>query len=437
VKKYYFEKDAQVTALQNMVANQRLSMSKTTLDDHEYTTRFEHLDGAIKELSYSIRNFWTGVPGWLTALVNKDAHTSGPREMTAVGRACISRWVFDEILDRYFHPKVEPVLSGQLKIIEKNIRRTGLTMVTGDEQRDDQIVKLTSWRLTTLEGLSDSMASAEGNEYKQQLTLNLKEKLSASLQMNLTDPPSLVLESGVDTIIDLSIGLACALPMESRDVSVEYLMPGSFINDTYMKVEAGIPLTNPGMNAEYSTGADQQQGDQHSSHSEDSSSLNDNEGERETNSNTTGSGNNFNNGNNMLPVRGDSMQRPSSNGVPCPQQQFRKDDGRKKSLFGGLVSGGKKAAAVDNSNGTTAPTTTNNPPGAVGPTTVSNNRMGSAGSGVGLAAGATPGPSKEQENMEKLDRDRRIRFAAFLSVEVRGKGKECGNVLVRAPCYSF
>lgn len=406
-----------------MVANQRLSMSKTTLDDHEYTTRFEHLDGAIKDLSYNIRNVWKGVPPWLAAMVNKDAHATGPREMTAVGRACITRWVFEEILDRYFHPKVEPGLSSLLKIIEKTIRRAGQSAIGGEEQRDDQIVKLTSWRLTTFEGLAESMASAQGTEYRQQLTANLKEKLSASLQMNLTEPPSLVLESGVNNIIDLAVGLACALPLESRDVCVEYYMPGSFINDAYMKIESGIPqLTNPGMSPDYPGGTDPPQGDQHSSHSGDSNSLNENEAERDNNTGANASNNNSNNNtantngaNNTTPSRGDSLHGQGGNGGGGPQQQLKKEDNRKKSLFGGLV---KKPASSENTS-------------SGGLAAISNNRIGLAGSGVGFGSG------KERESMEKSDRDRRIRFAAFVGVEVRNKGKDSSNVLVRAPCYSF
>lgn len=401
VKKYYFEKDAQVTALQNTVANQRLSMSKTTLDDHEYTTRFNRLDGAISNLSFNIRKDWKWVPPWLAPMVNKDAHNVGTKEMTAVGRACITRWVVDEILDRYFHPRLEPGLSSELKIIEKNIRSAGKNQVLGEEQREDLIVKLTSWRLTTLEGLADSMAAEQGHEYKQQLTNMLMEKLTASLQMNLNEPPPQGLESGVGMIIELAIGLASSLPQESRDVCVEYYMPGSLIHETYMKLESGIPpLTNPGGNVEYLGAPEQQQGDQASTFSGDDKSPGEKEGDKE------------NNGNGGLPSRADLLQVQGGDGQ---QQQLKKDDNRKKSLFGALVSS-KKSSPVENSNDGSAP--------------VSITRMGSTNSGINLGA-------KERESMERADRDRRIRFAAFVGVEVRGKGKEGGNVLVRAPCYAF
>ncbi len=397
MKKYYFEKDAQVTALQNTVANQRLSMSRTTLDDHEYTTRFNRLDGAINNLSFNIRKDWKWVPPWLAPMINKDAHNVGTKEMTAVGRACITRWVVDEILDRYFHPRLEPGLSSELKTIEKNLRRIGQNQGLGEEQREDLIVKLTSWRLTTLEGLADSMAAEQGHEYNKQLTTMLVEKLTASLQMNLSDPPPPGLESGVGMIIELAIGLAGSLPQESRDVCVEYYMPGSLINETYMKMESGIPpLTMPGGNVDFLGAPEQPQGDQGSTHSGDDNSPGENEGDKE------------NSGNSGVPNRADLLQAQGGNG----QQQIKKDDTRKKSLFGALVSS-KKPSQAENSSGGLAPN--------------SNPRTGSV----------TNISAKEREGMEKADRDRRIRFAAFVGVEVRGKGKEGSNVLVRAPCYGF
>lgn len=385
MKKYYFEKDAQVTALQNTVANQRLSMSKTTLDDHEYTTRFNRLNGAIDNLSFNIRKGWKGVPPWLSGMVNRDAHHVGTKEMTAVGRACITRWVVNEILDCYFHPRLETELSKELKMIERNIRNTGQMQVTSDEQRDDLIVKLTSWRLTTLEGLAYVMASEQGEENKQRLTTHLTEKLIGSLQANLTDPSPAGLESGAVGIIDLAIGLASSLPLESRDVCVTYYMPNSFINETYMKMDSGIPpLTSPGASNDYPA----ELGDQASINSGDENS--DAEAEKDSNGGP--------------PPRGDSAHG----------SQPKKDS--KKGLFGTLVGSSKKPSPPENG-------------GSAG----QGNRMGSAGSGI-----AGPGP-KDRESLEKLnrERERRIRFSTFVGVEVRGKGKEGGNILVKAPCYGY
>ena len=62
VKKYYFDKDAQVQQLQNTLAHQRLSQSRTSLDDNEYSNRFQRLDGAINNLAFNIRRDWRSIP---------------------------------------------------------------------------------------------------------------------------------------------------------------------------------------------------------------------------------------------------------------------------------------------------------------------------------------------------------------------------------------
>lgn len=246
MKKYYFDKDAQVQQLQNTLAHQRLAQSHTSLDDSEYTTRFTRLDGAINQLSFNIRKDWRSIPLWLSPHVNKDAPLAGTKEMTAVGRACMTRWLVDEILDRYFHPALEPSLSSQLKIIEKNLRRFA-PPTPSDEEKDALLVRIANWRLATLDGLQEMLCSPQAGEYRSTLTGNLIEKLIACLEMHLKEPAPPGLEGGVSMIVELAVGIAANLPLESRDVFVEYVLPGTVINETYMKVDGALPaLTNPG-----------------------------------------------------------------------------------------------------------------------------------------------------------------------------------------------
>lgn len=246
VKKYYFEKDGQVQQLQNTLAHQRLAQSHTSLDDNEYSTRFTRLDGAINQLSFNIRKEWRSIPLWLSPHVNKDAPSTGTKEMTAVGRACITRWLVDEIFDRYFHPALEPGLSSQLKIIEKNLRRFA-PPTPSDEEKDALLVKIANWRLTTLEGLQEMLNSPQAGECRSILTTNLIEKLIACLEMHLKEPAPHGLEGGVSMIVELAVGIAANLPLESRDVFVEYVVPGTAINERHMKVDGALPpLTNPG-----------------------------------------------------------------------------------------------------------------------------------------------------------------------------------------------
>lgn len=248
VKRYYFEREAQVTQLQNTVASQRLSMSKTSLDDAQYTARFERLSQAINNLSFNIRKNWRAIPPWLRHVCNQDAHTVGTKEMTAVGRACITRWLFESIFERTFHPGIDPGLSAQLKNIERHLRRAGQTgMLLSDEQRDDLTTKITTWRLTTIEGLQDVLSSPQAEQYSENLNKHFTHQLTESLKANLTDPPPMGLSEGVSMIVGQAIGIASNLPLESRDICIDYFMPGTPVNETYMKLEPQItPLANPG-----------------------------------------------------------------------------------------------------------------------------------------------------------------------------------------------
>lgn len=364
-------------------------MSKTMFDDHQYTSRFDRLNGAIRDLAFSIRKDWKGIPPWLTHVVNRDAHTVGTKEMTAVGRACITCWLMDEIFNRYFHPDLEPGLSSQLKLIEKTLRRSGnATQIISDEQREDLTTKLITWRLATVEGLGDHLASMQAAEYRAKLVHLLTERLTAALKVNLPEATPAGLDTGVGMIIELAVSIAQCLPMESREICIEYFMPGAPINDTYMKMEAPpAPLTNPGVTSMPAASLDDSDegGDPAT---EDSQSKIENEIREAAGKAalaTTGAG------------RTESQSTASSKDAKAQ---------KKGSFLGGLVN--KKAPST------------------------------SAGAGVS---------AKEAAEQAAENNEGKIRMAVFFAVEVRGKagtGKEGGGsggdkpvVLIRAPVFGY
>ena len=358
VKKYYFDKDAQVQQLQNTLAHQRLAQSRTSLDDNEYANRFMRLDGAINNLAFNIRKDWRAVPYWLAPHVNKEATTSTTKEMTAVGRSCISRWLVDEILDRYFHPSLEPNLSCQLKIIEKNLRRFAPPTNT-DEEKEALLAKISSWRLSTLDGLQDMLATAEAAQFRNDLTDELIKALTLSLMTNLREPAPVGLDAGIAGIVELAVGIAANLPLESRDVYVEYVMPGTLYTDTYMKVEASLPpLINPG------------------ERSDDALDSNDSADEKEEDRDSA----------NDIPTQAQQQQQQQQQ--QAAQQQ---PPAKKKGMFGGLMTSSKKPS--------------------------SNTLPGSS-------RGSAP------ESQPQAPKEDRVRFAAFMAVEVRGR-----HTLVKAPVY--
>lgn len=160
--------------------------------------------------------------------------------MTVVGRASISRWVVEEILEQFFHPALEPSLSRQLKDIERNIRLYSPSPQTLEED-DTLSTKVCNWRLTTLDALQDQINSKQALEARQVLSELLVNKLVTSLQQHLHQPAPPGLLGGVQMVIDIAIGLAANLPVESRDVRVWYPMPGFRFDSKYMKVDGGLP----------------------------------------------------------------------------------------------------------------------------------------------------------------------------------------------------
>ncbi|OJJ49091.1 hypothetical protein ASPZODRAFT_1395059 [Penicilliopsis zonata CBS 506.65] len=238
VKRLYYEKDAQVQHLQNTIAHQRMAVSRTVLDDNEYTNRFSRLEGAIKELAFSIRKEWTDIPTWLQAHVNSDAQG---KEMTAVGRAVISRWLVDEIFQRYFHPALDPTFSMQLKTIELNLRRQQGNKAYTDEDKENAVARISNWRCTTLDGLAEALQGAPAEEHRAQLIHYLAEKLVASLAMHLVTPPPPELDNAALMIVENSMNIAEKIPLESRDICVEYFLPGTPVSERSMKVETGLP----------------------------------------------------------------------------------------------------------------------------------------------------------------------------------------------------
>ncbi|KUJ21106.1 uncharacterized protein LY89DRAFT_426796 [Mollisia scopiformis] len=241
VKGLYFDKTAQVEQLQNTLANQRLSQSRTSLDDSEYMTRFQRLDGAITNLAFNIRKEWRSVPNWLSQYVNQDAIKIGKQEMTAVGRACITKFLVEEIFTNCFHPGLEGGLSADLKNIEQNIRRFS-PQLNNQEESDALTAKVLQWRLATLDGLKDVLSSPESEEHKKQFSRMATANLSANLINYLSEPVPAGIEDSAHMIVELAVSVASNLPLESRDISIVYPMPGDMLQPSMMKVESQIPV---------------------------------------------------------------------------------------------------------------------------------------------------------------------------------------------------
>lgn len=229
----------QIEHLQNAVANQRITASRTALDDSEYSTRFNRLNGAINNMAFNIRKDWKLVPRWLDRSVTHDALKTGKQEMTAVGRAVITRWIVEEVFNRCFHPSLDPALSSKLKDIENGIRR-GQYTITSQEEHDALTSKVISWRMATLEGLGTELSASQADEVRAEFTQNVTKTLVGTLMQYLNaDPAPAGIDGSASMIIELAVGIAANMPLESRDVVIRYPLPGDPVDPAVMEVEKG------------------------------------------------------------------------------------------------------------------------------------------------------------------------------------------------------
>jgi hypothetical protein len=464
VKRYYFEREAQVTQLQNTVATQRLSMSKTSLDDAQYSQRFERLSGAINNLAFNIRKDWKKVPPWLSGVCNADAHAIGTKEMTAVGRTCITRWLNDTLFRQTFHPGIPPEVSTYLKAIESNLRNQSSSgLMFTDEQRDDHLNKLTSWRLTTIEGLAPYLNSKESAHYQESLTQNLTTALTGSLQANLKDPPPPGLSEGVATIISQAVSLAANIPLESRDIVISYFMPGEMINESLMKVETGMTaLTNPGNPNDSSAVVDDDDSPRGAAGGDSVEEQIREAAAKATQSGSAPGGN-----------RADSVSSTSTlksgadKGGGAGAGGGGAGNGKQKggsSFLGGFVSkkptpqqssgagnaGGQRSAGAGVSREQLAREQQQAAAAAAAQQQDEQQQQQQRGEGAG--SGPAPGQSQPVMLPELRPGEGRIRFSAFLAVEVRGKmgdrgskdgaaagqpGPGQGSVLFKAPVFEL
>ena len=212
-------------------------------------TRFQRLDGATTNLAFNIRKHWRVIPGWLAPHVNQEALKVGKQEMTAVGRACITKFLVDEVFNRSFHPGLEGELSTSLKNVEQNIRRFSPAH-NNQEESDALTAKVVQWRLATVDGLRDVLGSPESEEYRKQFSRVATTNLTANLINYLVEPVPPGIEDSAHMIVELAVSVAANLPLESRDISIIYPMPGDPVQPLFMKIEAGVPtLENPGIDS--------------------------------------------------------------------------------------------------------------------------------------------------------------------------------------------
>lgn len=247
--------------------------------------------------------------------------------MTAVGRAVLSKWLIDEVFNKFFHPDLDQHLSKQLKSCHNNIRKNA-PIATNPEEEEALTSKLVNWRLATIEGFAEQLRGPQATANRELLIKSLNESLTATMEMYVVDPNHedfLELKANVSPIIELTINIISHLPLESREIVVEHYPPGHGIMGEQMTVESGIPpLAQP-----CADGVLQHRDSESAERASLASATSD---LKDMASVGTGGGE-------------DDSQQSSPQGQPGPQQQQQQPDGKRsgsRSMFSSIMGGGGK-----------------------------------------------------------------------------------------------
>jgi hypothetical protein len=125
-------------------------------------------------------------------------------------------------------------------------------------------------------------------------------------------------------IIELAVSIAANLPLESRDISIIYPMPGDIFQPLFMKVgEAGVPpLENPGADATSEDTSSTNSGDKDEAKDE-------KEGGKLRKEKTKSGG--------MLQAMMGSNTGPAKGKPQGPESEGKKEDAPQKVRFAGFV----------------------------------------------------------------------------------------------------
>ncbi|KAI5287484.1 hypothetical protein KEM54_005961, partial [Ascosphaera aggregata] len=245
LKGLYKGERTRVYNLQNAIASQQMTKTHTILDDTQYMQLFQQLDGAITTLAFNVRKDWAVVPKWLKDYVHEDAAAVGTKEMTAVGRALLSRVVHDEIFEQHFHPGIYENLSKALKKIELNLRCLHINSAITEESRERGAALVAAWRTATMEGLS-GLIQRDNEEGKAKLTMILTKDWLSRLREFFKSPAPACLESGLQSIIEIALNLLEFKAFETRDIQTVYFLPNQVIDTRLMTKDTSLPTLPTG-----------------------------------------------------------------------------------------------------------------------------------------------------------------------------------------------
>ncbi|KAK9486650.1 hypothetical protein V1527DRAFT_518649 [Lipomyces starkeyi] len=231
LKSYYQQKAKKVEQLESQLALKSVDSTRHILDDSAYIARFHLLDKIWLNLPFSrIEQF----------NLNQD-----PKLKKIQARASLTEWLI-------LHPRLKLQESLILKDIERNIVANNERKLSS-EPKDDVV----PWRFATLKTrLDPNFLNQQGERDALKKTLHYQDHrravlssfgdyfFSTSLDTQLFGPDGSMNEScltGLDTIIEEVLILISFMSLETRNIAVYLIPPGSMYSSKRMRVPEDEP----------------------------------------------------------------------------------------------------------------------------------------------------------------------------------------------------
>ncbi|KAK9347249.1 hypothetical protein V1522DRAFT_457298 [Lipomyces starkeyi] len=240
LKSYYQQKAKKVEQLESQLALKSMDSTRHILDDSAYIARFHLLDKNLAQFAFQWRTQWTKYPGRIEQFnLNQD-----PKLKKIQARASLTEWLVNEVFNKILHPGLRLQESLILKDIERNIVANNERKLSSEPKDDvearSELFESTRRTRCTEEDTPLPRSSASGLGFVRRLL---------SLDTQLFGPDGSMNESflaGLDSIIEEVLILISFMSLETRNIAVYLIPPGSMYSSKRMRVPEDVPEPQEG-----------------------------------------------------------------------------------------------------------------------------------------------------------------------------------------------
>ncbi|KAK9248165.1 hypothetical protein V1506DRAFT_453343 [Lipomyces tetrasporus] len=253
LKGYYHKKTSKIEQLESQLAVMSLEGARQMLDDSAYMSRFHLLDKTLAQFAFQWRAQWIKYPDSIEQFNLKQ----DPKLKKIQVRAYLTEWLVNEVFNKILHPGLKLEESLILKNIERNIIVNNDKKIVS-EPKDDVV----AWRTATLKARLDSnflnqqgerdalKMTIQYQDHRRSIFASFGEYFSTSLDTRLFGHDGSLNDSfldGLDSIIEEVLTLISFMSLETRNIAVYLIPPGSPYSSNRMRVPEDYPEPREGM----------------------------------------------------------------------------------------------------------------------------------------------------------------------------------------------